>query len=147
MPREDHTDACRWSHLCDEAQTCIGRCHPDSLWRRGEKTECETLLVQKSGLDRVEHGGGGDDPIQRLAAAPTNSIRLGDSLAKALGKLDTMRRFADAGTLWLVISSTPPMPCAPEKAEEHKQETLAFLHYARIGLMAAHDNLSKPEPG
>jgi hypothetical protein len=33
-------------------------------------TKCETLPVQESGLDRAEHGGGGADPIQRLAAAP-----------------------------------------------------------------------------
>lgn len=37
------------------------------------RIECETVPVQKSGLDTAEHGGGGADPIQREAAAPTNS--------------------------------------------------------------------------
>lgn len=34
-PREDHTDNCPNSARCDEAQTCIGRCHPDSIFQRG----------------------------------------------------------------------------------------------------------------
>lgn len=38
----------------------------------GDNFRCEARPVQKSGLDRVEHGGCGVDPIQRPAVAPTN---------------------------------------------------------------------------
>lgn len=43
----------------------------DMLKLPEQKTECKTLPVQKSDLDRVEHGGGGVDLVQREAAAPT----------------------------------------------------------------------------
>ena len=34
-PREDHTENCPCPARCDELQTCVGRCHPDSIFQRG----------------------------------------------------------------------------------------------------------------
>lgn len=73
---------CLWCN-CDPRAKMPGDVSPHSTWCPryiapppvdfSLLTECETVPVQKSGLDTAEHGGGGADPIQRLAAAPTIS--------------------------------------------------------------------------
>lgn len=68
------------------------------------------------------------------------SLRLAMPLKKALAKIDTMRRLANNKSLWLVASSDCPIAAAlPSEEEELNAEMLALLHYARIGVLAAHN--------
>ena len=69
-------------------------------------------------------------------------LKIGDSMENQLRAIDTMRRVAEKCGFWTVISEKCPSPSADDAEEQGKrQEALALLHYARIGVHAAHGKL------
>lgn len=69
-------------------------------------------------------------------------LKIDDSLDVKLETIDVMRRAMEKTGLWVVTGRDCPIPTAsPAEIANHRQAMDALLHYARIGVLAAHGKL------